>query len=236
MPDQRTAASKRADELDRLGVLERELAGFQGEVRTQVQGLKDAVGTLLVELRNLSGRVQRPLNLGAVVAGAGVVVALTTALVSMGASPHLDTLQALRADQVREHQADVAAAFTSGQASAVRSSLDKNVDGLLDRVAKLEDEDYDRAEAMQDLVPLRAQLLELREQLKAHELRPGHGTELARVDGIERALRTLEERVARVEGTMLSTAALGPRLDAMQHAVDQLRSDVNAWLAVQAGR
>ena len=235
-----TAASRARQEAesDRLAVLERDLAGFQGEVRTQISGLRDALTVLTGEMRNLASRVTRPANLGWIFGGVATLVALTAWLVRMGAAPHLDNLAELRMASQRMQEAAVSAAYSRGRIEEGREHVSTQVASLLGRVAELEDEDYDRAEAGRDLDPIRAQLLELRQRLQDHEMAPGHGFTIARVDALERIVEALAARVARVETAIADGAQIGARVDALQRAVEQLRSDVVAWRAseAQAGR
>lgn len=233
-----SAAARHTESQDRLADLERDLAGFQGEVRTQISGIRDALTTLTGEMRNLATRVTRPANLGWIFSGVATGVALLAWLVRMGAAPHLDNLTELRLASQRTQDAAVTAAYSRGRIEEGREHLAEQVAGLLGRVAGLEDEDYDRDEANRDLEPIRSQLLELRQRLQDHEMSPGHGFTIARVDGLVRTVEAPAARVARMETAIVDGAQVGARVDALQRAVEQLRSDVVAWRSAeaQAGR
>lgn len=220
----------------RLGTLEREMAGFQGEVRTQIGGLRDALTALTGEMRNLAQRVTRPANLGWMFGGAGTLIALTAWLVRMGAAPHLDNLAELRLANLRVQESAISSAHARGRLEGDRDHAARSIVDLVGRVAMLEDEDYDRAEATRDLAPLRADLEVLRRDLRAHEMGPGHGHTLARLEGLDRILADLTLRVTRAEDAIAGASQISARVDSLQRAIDQLRTDVVAWRSAdQAG-
>lgn len=190
-----------ADVWQRLGRVEQDLAGFQGEMRTEVRSIKGSVAELLDVVKGLGARVSRPFNLGWLIAGGALLVASTGALVRMGAAGPLDSLQELKATAVRSHVADLQAAEQRGRHAALleiererTADQERQLADLGARLRAVEASRFTAEDARELRLQLRTELRELREDLEDHR-KDGHPWRvLERVDGLAHRLELLELR------------------------------------------
>lgn len=114
----------------RLGHLEMETSAFQAEVRTGLAGLREIVESLATKLDQVTGRVNRPVNWGWIMAAVVAVVTITGAVVRLGASGHIDNLEELRLEKRLEHIRALDAARREGAQEAELAELKRRLEAL----------------------------------------------------------------------------------------------------------
>lgn len=188
-----------ADVWQRLGRVEQDLAGFQGEMRTEVRSIKGSVAELLDVVKGLGARVSRPMNVGWLLTGGALLVAVTGALVRMGAAGPLESLQELKASAVRSHVAEIHAAEQRGRQAALQEQAEKErtrqaaeLDELRNRLLAIERSRFSSEDAKGMHAELVRELAQLREQVRAHQADRHPHHVLERMAGLAHRVELLE--------------------------------------------